>query len=153
LKNRGTILFFVFLMFLSLAIPASFKVKDKATNYFAEREKEKQKEKERQLQLEEEKKQFAARKRTIDETIATMEQVADQILSNKDENGNLIQDVDVQLKDPWGSNFIVVFPNEKQVTVKSLSFDKVESADDLSFNKEIKEEKPGFVRSLINKFK
>lgn len=89
----------------------------------------------------------------IDETISTMEQVADQILSNKDENGNLIQDVNVELKDPWGSNFIVVFPNEKQVTVKSLSFDKVESEDDLSFNKEIKEEKPGIIKSLINKFK
>ena len=140
-------------MFLSLAIPASFKVKDKATNYFAELEKEKQKEKERQLQLEEEKKQFAARKKIIDETISTMEQVADQILLNKDENGNLIQDVVVGLKDSWGSDFIVVFPNEKQVTIKSLGFDKVESADDLSFNKEVAEEKPGFVKSLINKFK
>lgn len=140
-------------MFLSLAIPASFKIKDKVTNYFAELEKEKEKEKQIQLQLEEERKQFAIRSKTINETIATMEQVADQILANKDEKGNLIQDVKVELKDPWGSDFIVVFPNEKQVTIKSLSFDKIESSDDLSFSKEVVEEKSGFVKSLINKFK
>ena len=149
MKNKGTILFFVFLMLLSIVIPASSVVKEKADNYFAQLKIEK----ERQLQLEEEKRQFEIKNKTIAETISTMEQVADQILSNKDENGNLIQDVNVELKDPWGSNFIVVFPNEKQVTVKSLSFDKIESSDDLAFNKELAEEKPGMIKSLINKFK
>ena len=141
-KKIVIIISFIVLLLFSILMPASFKLKE----HFNQLRIEEQQKLALQLEAQE-------KEREISETYVIMNQIADKIVVNLDENNNLIKEVDVKIKDFWGNDFNIEFLSEKEVKLTSLGADKIKSTDDLLLTRKVEEKKDGLFKSLIKKIR
>lgn len=142
-EKKVTLIVLIFILSLSILIPSFSKIKNKINQRLIEVKLEEEKEK--IILLEKEK-----LANEIETTNLRIKDVVNKIVTNKKENGDLDETVEVKIKDAWESELIITFPTPKEVVVTSNGPDKIkETSDDIVVNKSVFEEE-GNVKKFYN---
>lgn len=142
-EKKLTLIVLMFVLFLSILIPSFSKIKNKINQHLIE------------VKLEEEKKKIIILEKQrlaneIETTNLRIKDVIDKIVTNKKENGDLDETIEIKIKDAWESDLMVIFPTSKEVVVTSNGPDKIkETSDDIVVNQNVFEEE-GNVKKFYN---
>lgn len=142
-EKKLTLIVLMFVLSLSILIPSFSKIKNKINQHLIE------------VKLEEEKKKIIVLEKQrlaneIETTNLRIKDVIDKIVTNKKENGDLDETIEIKIKDAWESDLMVIFPTSKEVVVTSNGPDKIkETSDDIVVNQNVFEEE-GNVKKFYN---
>lgn len=142
-EKKLTLIVLMFVLSLSILIPSFSKIKNKINQRLIE------------VKLKEEKEKIILleKERLINEIETTnlrIKDVINKIVTNKKENGDLDETIEIKIKDAWESDLTVIFPTSKEVVVTSNGPDKIkETSDDIVVNENVFEEE-GNVKKFYN---
>lgn len=142
-EKKLVLFILIFVLSLSILIPSFSTIKNRINQHLIETRLKEEKEKivllEKQKLVNE-----------IETTTLRIQDVVNKIVSNKKENGDLDETIEIKVEDAWKSKLTVTFPTPKEVVVISSGPDKIkETSDDIVVNKNIFEEE-GKVKKFYN---
>ena len=142
-EKKLTLIILMFVLSLSILIPSFSKIKNKINQRLIE------------VKLKEEKEKIILleKERLINEIETTnlrIKDIINKIVTNKKENGDLDDTIEIKIKDSWESELIATFPTPKEVVIRSNGPDKIkETSDDIVVNENVFEEE-GNVKKFYN---